>query len=215
MNRVWARHFGAGLVDPPDDMNLANPASHPKLLDWLSQEFVKREYNMKWLHRTIVTSRTFQLSSRTNQRNRVDRRNLSHWIPRRLPAEVLIDATLQATAGEQSYDSWFEETKNRKIAQHPRSIQTRGIDYSLLVFGKPLRTTNCDCERQDAPTLLQSLFTRNDSEMLGWIERPDGWLIKVARNHRWLLKSDVDDNRVLVPGSEPTAATDDHRDFDR
>ena len=73
------------------------------------------------------------------------------------------------------------QTAGRKIAQHPLSIQARGIDYSLLVFGKPLRTTNCDCERQTSPTLLQSLYVRNDHELLGWLERPDGWLKQIAK----------------------------------
>ena len=52
----------------------------------------------------------------------------------------------------------------------------------MLVFGKPRRTTNCDCERQDQPTLLQSLYVRNDSEMIGWLERSDGWLTNVAKD---------------------------------
>ena len=180
VNRIWHHYFGVGIVEPPDDFNMANPPSNKPLLDWLTREFVAHGYDMKWLHRTITSSRTYQRSWQPNETNRLDERNFSHALIRRLPAEVTIDAILQATAGEARMNNWASDTSGRKITQHPKSIQTRGIDYSLLVFGKPRRTTNCDCERQEQPTLLQSLYVRNDKEMLEWLERPDGWLVETA-----------------------------------
>lgn len=181
VNRVWHHYFGVGIVEPPDDFNMANPPSNKQLLDWLSEQFVANGYDMKWLHRTIVGSRTYQLSWKPNETNRDDLRNFSHAQIRRMPAEVTIDAILQATANEARLKTWSSNTSQRKITQHPKSIQARGIDYSLLVFGKPLRTTNCDCERQEQPTLLQSLYVRNDTEMLEWLERSDGWLMETAK----------------------------------
>ncbi|HTN77180.1 MAG TPA: hypothetical protein VL096_18095, partial [Pirellulaceae bacterium] len=53
--------------------------------------------------------------------------------------------------------------------------------YALLTFGKPARATNCDCERSMEPSLLQTLFLRNDGEMLGLIERSGGWVQEVAK----------------------------------
>jgi hypothetical protein len=181
VNRIWHHYFGVGIVEPPDDFNMANPPSNKPLLDWLSEQFVANGYDMKWLHRTIVNSRTYQLSWKPNETNRDDLRNFSHAQIRRMPAEVTIDAILQATANDARQKTWSSNTSQRKITQHPRSIQARGIDYSLLVFGKPLRTTNCDCERQGQPTLLQSLYVRNDTEMLEWLERSDGWLVETAK----------------------------------
>jgi hypothetical protein len=181
VNRVWARYMGVGIVDPPDDFNRANPPSNPQLLDWLAKEFVARKYDIRWLHRTITNSLAYQRSWRPTDSNRQDRRNFSHALIRRLPAEVTIDGILQATSRNDRNRSWRGDLTGRKISQHPRSIQTRGIDFSLLVFGKPLRTTNCDCERQMQPTLLQSLYTRNDSEMMQWLNRPDGWLVEVTK----------------------------------
>ena len=181
VNRIWHHYFGVGIVEPPDDFNMANPPSNKPLLDWLSEQFVANGYDMKWLHRTIANSRTYQLSWKPNETNRDDLRNFSHAQIRRMPAEVTIDAILQATANEARMKTWSSNTSQRKITQHPRSIQARGIDYSLLVFGKPLRTTNCDCERQGQPTLLQSLYVRNDTEMLEWLERSDGWLVETAK----------------------------------
>jgi hypothetical protein len=184
VNRVWARYMGIGIVDPPDDFNQANPPSNRELLDWLSTEFLSRDYDMKWLHRTVANSQAYQRSWRPTDTNRKDRRNFSHAMIRRLPAEVTIDAILQATSAAKRNLTWRDDLSGRKIGQHPKSIQTRGIDFSLLVFGKPLRTTNCDCERQMQPTLLQSLYVRNDREMIEWLNRPDGWIKEMTISNK-------------------------------
>ena len=202
VNRIWHHYFGVGIVEPPDDFNMANPPSNKPLLDWLSEQFVANGYDMKWLHRTIATSRTYQLSWKPNETNRDDTRNFSHAQIRRMPAEVTIDAILQATANEARLQTWSSNTSQRKITQHPRSIQARGIDYSLLVFGKPLRTTNCDCERQGQPTLLQSLYVRNDTEMLEWLERSDGWLVETAK--KLGQKLTLETKPVKPASSKPT-----------
>jgi hypothetical protein len=182
VNRIWAHYFGIGIVDPPDNFNMANPPSNKALLSWVSDQFIAHGFDIKWLHRTIISSHTYQRSSVTTPTNRTDDRNFSHALVRRMPAEVTIDAILRATARDDVAARYLAESNGRKIAQHPKSYQARGIDYSLLVFGKPRRTTNCDCERQDQPTLLQSLYVRNDSEMIGWLERSDGWLTNVAKD---------------------------------
>ena len=98
VNRVWARYFGVGIVDPADDLNLANPASNQPLLDYLATEFVNQDYDLKWLHRQIANSRTHQLSWETNETNQHDRRNFSRALPRRLPAEVVFDAIQSAAS---------------------------------------------------------------------------------------------------------------------
>nr|MCH9792647.1 DUF1549 and DUF1553 domain-containing protein [Planctomycetota bacterium] len=181
VNRIWAHYFNVGIINPPDDLNQANPPSNKALLDYLVKGFIESGYDMKWLHRTITNSRTYQLSWRPNQSNRKDTRNFSHAVLRRLPAEVAIDAILQATSNNEKVSQFVSKVDGRKISQHPRSYQARAIDFSLLVFGKPLRTTNCDCERQNEPTLLQSLYVRNDEEMLGNLTRADGWLTQLSK----------------------------------
>ncbi|MFP6762084.1 MAG: DUF1549 domain-containing protein [Planctomycetaceae bacterium] len=198
VNHIWAHYFHVGIVEPPDNFNTANPPGNKALLDYLSRQFVANGYNLKWLHREITNSQTYQRSWQPNATNLQDERNFSRAILRRLPAETAIDAILQATASDARMKVLNEQTDGRKIAQHPLSIQARGIDYSLLVFGKPLRMTNCDCERQSAPTLLQSLYVRNDHELIGWLERPDGWLQQVAREL----------GETLLPEQNPLPAAD-------
>jgi hypothetical protein len=199
VNRIWAHYFGTGIVNPPDDFNQANPPSNKALLEYLSDGFVEHGYDMKWLHRTIANSRTYQLSWRPTESNRKDDRNFSHSQIRRLPAEVTIDAILQSTASQKSIELSGKSMTKRKIAQHPISIQMRAIDYSLLVFGKPLRTTNCDCERKMQPTLLQSLYVRNDNEMMGWLERSDGWLLQLASELQQQLSVETNTRKPVKP----------------
>src|SRR5262249_28204733 len=89
VSRIWAHYFGAGIVNPPDDMNAANPPSNPELLDWLAKDFIEHRFDLKHLHRTILNSRVYQLTWKTNEVNALDRRNFSHALLRRLPAEVV------------------------------------------------------------------------------------------------------------------------------
>lgn len=186
VNRVWANYFNVGIIEPADDQNLANPPSNEALLAHLTSEFVAHGYDLKWLHRTIVSSRTYQLSWRPNPTNRLDTRNFSRSVPRRLAAEVAYDALFFATANDAEMEKLLTDVSTRAIG--PTSgYQTNGrggAGYALTTFGKPLRLTNCDCERSAEPSLLQTLFLRNDGEMLNLVERNDGWVTQVARDSR-------------------------------
>ncbi|MGE0605748.1 MAG: DUF1549 domain-containing protein [Pirellulales bacterium] len=183
VNRVWAGYFHAGIIEPPDDLNRANPPSNQPLLDHLTRGFIDHQFDMKWLHREITNSRTYQLSCQTNDSNRLDSRNFSHAIPRRLPAEVAYNALLQATARSDQLAGFHTDVGDLATgnASGPPNAKGRGRNnYALMVFGQPVRATNCDCERSMEPTLLQTLFLRNDGEMLNLIERSDGWLAQLG-----------------------------------
>ncbi len=159
VNRVWAGYFNRGIVDPPDQFTPANPPSHPQLLDWLANGFVENNYDMKWLHRQIASSDTYQRSWKPNESNRNDRRNFSRAIPRRIPAEVVYDGMKQATAATDQQDT--VRTNLRRRASGHLSMRMAGT-HAMKVFGKPDRSINCDCERVNEPTLLQAIFTQND-----------------------------------------------------
>jgi hypothetical protein len=176
VNRVWAGYFHVGIVDPPDDLNPANPPSNPELLDWLTTGFVKNQYDMKWLHRQIVSSDTYQRSWKPNETNRKDRRNFSRAIPRRLPAEVVYDGVKQAVAGSNQLDEVRTDLTRRAIGH--LSMRLAGT-YAMDVFGKPDRAANCDCERVNQPTLLQSVFLQNDPLIEQRLEE-SGWLEEVS-----------------------------------
>ena len=104
VNRVWAHYFGRGIVHPPDDLSPYNPATHPALLDELCRGFIENRYDLKWLHRTILASRTYQQASQPASEAAGDRTNYTHFYLRRLPAEVLVDVLNQATPTREDFD---------------------------------------------------------------------------------------------------------------
>lgn len=183
VNRVWAHYFGVGIIEPADDQNLANPPSNKPLLDYLAQGFIESGYNMKWLHREITGSATYQRSWRPNDTNANDNRNFSHALVRRLPAEVAYDAVRQATSATDVAERCREELKDRAIAQAQVGYRRGRDGYALEVFGKPDRTTTCDCERSNDVNLVQSIFLRNDQDLFTLIEQRDGWLQEVGQEY--------------------------------
>ena len=186
VNRVWAAYFGVGIIDPPDDQNLANPPSHPELLDYLVEGFIDSRFDMKWLHRQIACSRTYQLSWHVNATNQDDRRHFSRALVRRLPAEVAYDAIRQATVLDRpplitEYKAIPDALRpfsigrldglQRAIASTPDGDDRRPHSVHFLdIFGKPDRLQTCDCERADQTTLMQLVYMHNDDELLQWIE---------------------------------------------
>jgi hypothetical protein len=103
VNRIWLGHFGEGLVRSPDNFGrLGEAPDHPELLDWLACRFVEAGWSMKAMHRLIMLTSTYQVSTGQDDRSAgVDPENrlLSHFARRRLEAEAIRDAIL-AVSGE-------------------------------------------------------------------------------------------------------------------
>ncbi len=96
-NRIWKNFFGVGLVEQVDDMRASNPASNEELLVAASEYLVAQRFDLKSLMRTILQSETYQRSSETLPENAGDHRQYSRCFPRRMMAEVLLDAVSQVT----------------------------------------------------------------------------------------------------------------------
>ncbi|MFM7100639.1 MAG: DUF1553 domain-containing protein, partial [Verrucomicrobiota bacterium] len=104
VNRIWQHHFGVGLVPTPDDFGrTGQPPTHPEILDFLAAELVDGGWRTKRLHRLILTSHAYRMSSRADRPEAlaVDEANRLLWRqnPRRLEAEALRD-TLLALSGD-------------------------------------------------------------------------------------------------------------------
>jgi hypothetical protein len=189
VNRVWANYFHAGLVEPVDDLNRANPPSNPELLDYLARDFIEHGYDLKRLHRLITSSDAYQRSWKPNETNRLDRRNYSRAVPRRMPAEVVYDALAQATAADDALLTVRRNLERRAIGH--LSTHLAGT-YAMHVFGKPDRVAACDCERSNEPTLLQAVFLNNDPLLQERLQE-SGWLKQIA-----LAPQDKLDTRSLI-----------------
>jgi hypothetical protein len=187
VNRVWATYFNAGIVDPPDDMSLANPPRNKALLDYLSAGFVEKGFDIKWLHREICNSATYQRSWRVNETNAKDERNFSRAVPRRLPAEVAVDALQQAVASDAKASEAYVALKGRAISVPGSSAQVRGNaggdrGFALQVFGRSTRESNCDCDRSTEASLLQTVYLQNDSTVIAAINGGrDSWIEQLAK----------------------------------
>jgi hypothetical protein len=181
VNRVWANYFGVGIINPTDDMNLANAPSNTELLDELALGFIHSGYDLKWLTREITTSDAYQRSMDTNLSNRHDDHNFSRHVPRRLPAEVIHDAVLLATQSSAEAEQIRNELQQMAIANGvPQNRNNR--NFALQVFGQSERESNCDCDRSDSPSLLQSIYLRNDFEMYRQLAAKDGWVTQTMKS---------------------------------
>jgi hypothetical protein len=171
-NRYWAHFFGRGIVDPLDDMRVTNPPSNPELLDALAKNLIDNKYSLKALIKTIVKSRTYQLSAIPNEFNKHDKQAYARYYPKRLAAEVLLDALCQVTDSPTTFNGLPTDRFAPK-----RAIQLPDESYSsyfLDVFGRPQRISACECERVSEANLAQALHLLNSEEVQTKLSRNGG-----------------------------------------
>jgi hypothetical protein len=188
-NRVWGHYFGQGIVHPVDDFSLANPPSNEKLLDALAADFVAGKFDLKALERTILQSRTYQLSRVPNETNRYDRVNYAHSYVRPLMAEVVVDALNEALGVKENFGPEVPAGCHA-IEVGSSRVQNGSVAYAFRIFGRPPRTTACDCERAMGPGLPQKLFLMADPAMKAKLDDPRNRL-------RTLLSTKKTDDEVL------------------
>ncbi|HUY31287.1 MAG TPA: DUF1553 domain-containing protein [Pirellulales bacterium] len=158
-NRVWANFMDVGLVEMVDDMRLTNPASNERLLDALARFLIDNRFDLKALMRAILQSKTYQRSSRPLPENKADTRFYSRYYPRRMMAEVLLDAMSQAVGAPTAF---AEYPAGWRALQLPDSNVN---SYFLKTFGRPDRVVTCECERADEPTMVQVLHISNGNSL--------------------------------------------------
>jgi hypothetical protein len=143
--------LGRGIVEPVDDFRDSNPPASAALLDALAKDFVEHHFDRKHILRSILNSRTYQLSSRKNEFNKTDVKYFSHARTRLLSAEQLLDAICQVT-------SVAEKFAGLPLGTRATQLPSPDVDnYFLKVFGQPARETACQCERSSDSNLSQAL----------------------------------------------------------
>jgi hypothetical protein len=188
VNFVWYQLMARGLIEPIDDVRATNPASHPALLDALGKDFVAHKFDLRHLVRTILNSRTYQLSSEPNETNRDDDANYARAIIRRLTAEQLVDAQSAVLGVAPEFPGYPEGTRAMQVRGTRRAGGRKGPkegDRLLKVLGKPDRLLACECERSNETTLSQAFLAISDE---GLQERLSD---SKNRLRRWLDSNDT------------------------
>lgn len=170
VNRYWKHFFKRGLVEPEDDLRDTNPPTNPELFDALAKHFTDSDYDLKSLVRTITQSQAYQLSAVPNADNGVDRQNYSHFYPKRMQAEVLLDSIDMLTGAKSDFADLPPGT--RAIAL-PDNSYNRASPF-LKVFGRPDNASVCECERVQSASLAQSLHLMNAADMRAKLTASNG-----------------------------------------
>jgi hypothetical protein len=184
VNRVWANFMGRGIVNPVDDLRATNPASNEDLLAKLTEDFVKHDYDVNYLIRTIMNSATYQLSSTANATNQNDNVFYSKYIVKRLPAEVILDAYSQVSGVSTPFAGYPSGTRAMQLPD------TQVKSPFLTVFGRPARLVCDSSERTSDPTVGQALSIINGDTLNKKLSAPDG-------NIALFLKLGLSDRRIL------------------
>lgn len=184
VNRLWARCFGSGIIEPVDDLRSTNPAKNEPLMRALCDDLKAHHFDLKYLLATILKSRTYQLSAQPNRTNRVDTRLFSHYMARRLPAEEMADALAQVTGVPDRYQGLSVGTRALELAD------TEIPSVLLDTFGRPPRVQPSDTERSCNPAISQALALLNSAALQEKLKANDGILAA-------LLKSGKPDAEIL------------------
>ena len=186
VNRIWYHLLGRGLVDPVDDFRDSNPAASDEVLDALAKDFADHNFDVKRVIRTVLNSRTYQLSAATNERNKDDERFFSHAVTKLLPAEVLLDALSSSSEVPEPFEGVKLGTRATQLPDgdvfhHP----------FLKAFGQPARETSCECERQGDTSLGHALQLINGPTLKAKLTDPAnrvGRLLKQGKPDKEFLR---------------------------
>jgi hypothetical protein len=179
VNRIWYHLFGQGIVEPVDDFRATNPPSNPELLQALTADFVKNGYRLRPLLRTILASKTYQLSSVAPTQSAFAARSdryFTHTRIKMLSAEQVLDAVSAATGVPERFPGFPLGTRAIELPEG-------GIKHPFLqAFARPVRDVTCECAREEDPSLPQMLHLLNNAGLLAKLKSPEnriaGWLAK-------------------------------------
>ncbi|MBX9583274.1 MAG: DUF1549 and DUF1553 domain-containing protein, partial [Gemmataceae bacterium] len=184
-NRVWFHLMGRGIVDPVDDFRESNPAANDELLDALAKDFAANGFDLKYLVRVVMKSRTYQLSAQPTETNKDDGKYFSHAVTKLLTAEQLLDALCDVTAVPEKFAG---------LPAGTRAVQLPDGEVNhpfLKTFGQPARELACECERESDGNLAQALQLINGPTVNEKIRNPQNRLGK-------LLGGKLSDDEVLT-----------------
>jgi hypothetical protein len=184
VNRIWYHLFGQGIVEPVDDFRGTNPSCNDELLDGLAEDFIRHGFDRKYLIRTIVSSRTYQLGATPTAGDAEDLRYFSHARVRLLQAEQLLDAIGAAAGAAVKFPTFPLGTSAAALPDGEYK------NPFLEAFGRPARAMVCECERDTDTNLGQALHLVGGRTVHSLLHDPAG---RAAR----LRASGLPDEKVI------------------
>lgn len=175
VNRIWSHYLGRGVVHPVDDMRATTPASVPGLLEALAKDFVEHKYDTKHLIRTILSSRTYQTSSEVNATNALDNQFFSHFYPRPMLGQVLLDNLNLATGSTERFGDFPTDTRATQLTLPSNS-------FFMDCFGRSQREFLAELEPKNEPTLVQVLHVLNSPYVDQKIRAGNGTVATLVRD---------------------------------
>jgi hypothetical protein len=148
------------------------------LLDALARHLVGSKYDFRQLIRTITASRAYQLSSRPNPTNERDELNYSRAPLKRIDAEVLLDMVCQTAGVGERFPG---------VPGQVRAVQlwdSKVPHYFLKLFGRPVRVSACECERNGEPSVAQVLHLLNGPEIEAKLSHEGGRIARLVREQK-------------------------------
>ena len=185
VNRIWANFFGVGIVEAADDLRVTNPASNEKLLSATAKFLADQRFDLKTLMRAMLQSETYQRSSQTVAGNEADTRFYSRYFPRRLMAEVILDAASQVTAVPTEFRQDLRNANRGTGPAYPAGLRALQLpdaniaSYFLKTFGHADRTQTCECERTSQPSVAQMLHISNGDTLNEKLKSPNNRFAKL------------------------------------
>jgi hypothetical protein len=197
VNRIWHHHFGRGIVATLDNFGkMGEQPTHPELLDWLAMEFMDRGWSVKNMHRLLMTSDAYRMSSQFADEGNLQRdpENKFHWRfrARRLEAEIVRDSILavsgslnreiggapvfpslqEAVLAQMSHGIWRKQPDGPDVWRRSVYIyRKRGLPFPMLeTFDLPDQNISCGA-RGVSTVPTQALMLLNDDFVIKQAER--------------------------------------------
>ncbi|MBM4153100.1 MAG: DUF1553 domain-containing protein, partial [Kiritimatiellaceae bacterium] len=176
VNRIWYGLMGRGILHEVDDIRPDQEPWSKELLAYLESELIQNKCDLKSIYRLILTSDTYQRSSIPTAENQADEAGFSHYRVRRLDAEVLIDAICQITGTGEEYSSSIPEPFTYiPVSQRTLTLADGSIKSPFLeLFGRPGRDSSLESDRNNQPSVFQSLHLLNSSHIQKKIQTGPG-----------------------------------------
>ncbi|MBW3597717.1 MAG: DUF1549 and DUF1553 domain-containing protein [Planctomycetes bacterium] len=184
VNRLWKAMMGRGLVEPTDDLRSTNPATHPRLLERLADDFVAHGYDFRHTLRTIAASAAYRRSGDALRENASDDRFYSHALSRPLEAEVLADAIADVTGVAETYGKFPIGTRATALTNPLAPSE------SLDVLGRCPANESCEGAATTAGGLTTKLHLLNGPLVNAKVASPNG------RLHR-LIAAGVTNEKIV------------------